>query len=393
MASVIPSVTPNARSTLQREYFTSELFVNPARSDIEDLLASFEEAVEQPLKPFDIFKTVWSQEGWKFTCLYIWEDTARDQYLQTMLRLFLERVKDSESFARQLGAVFGLYTFFQQQATIKSLYSVSSIEITIDKLEYLCSLCKESPVAHQPYYVFILRYFLERDIFHILPHSSLQPYNPTRLPASFVVSRESSSGADASSHGGNSSKTTRGGRTKAERDRYGREQWAQLGSLVRLQRQRQKGEVDDVEIAVGAQPHSDANKNTSGSTPFPDKDSSAVVYREAKSRVLEVLPKEVEREAEQRALQRLKTLASSVESDVHSGLKKQRLMETDDSMMEMESVTAAQKDNQRQREEGDDEGGMVSQAHKVSHASDGVARLENMIKNGHGVLRNQWANE
>jgi hypothetical protein len=87
--SIIPSVKVGSLPTLQRSYFTSQLFVNAARSDVETLLRKFDYAAEDQPQPFAIFKDVWKSEGWNQAHLFIWEDAARDEYLKTMFRLFL----------------------------------------------------------------------------------------------------------------------------------------------------------------------------------------------------------------------------------------------------------------------------------------------------------------
>jgi hypothetical protein len=86
---LIPSVKVTTGATLQRSYFTSELFITAAREDIENLLTSFDHLVEDEPEPFTIFKKVWVKEGWNYVHLYIWEATAREEYFLTMLRLFI----------------------------------------------------------------------------------------------------------------------------------------------------------------------------------------------------------------------------------------------------------------------------------------------------------------
>lgn len=87
--SLIPSVKLGSVPTLQRSYFTSQLFVNAARSDVETLLSKFDYAVEDEPQPFAIFKRIWVTEGWNHAHLFIWEDAARDEYLKTIFRLFI----------------------------------------------------------------------------------------------------------------------------------------------------------------------------------------------------------------------------------------------------------------------------------------------------------------
>jgi hypothetical protein len=90
--SIIPSVKVSTSATLQRSYFTSELFVTSARADIESLLSTFEHLAEDEPEPFAVFKRVWAKEGWSYAHLFVWEDASRDEYFHTMFRLFLGMV-------------------------------------------------------------------------------------------------------------------------------------------------------------------------------------------------------------------------------------------------------------------------------------------------------------
>jgi hypothetical protein len=87
--SLIPSVKVTNGATLQRSYFTSDLFVNEARTDIDSLLSEFDHLAEGEAEPFVIFKQLWTKSGWNLSHLVIWENTARDQYLRTLFRLFI----------------------------------------------------------------------------------------------------------------------------------------------------------------------------------------------------------------------------------------------------------------------------------------------------------------
>jgi len=86
--SVIPSVKASTNATLQRSYFTSELFVRAAQADIEGLLSTFEHLAEDEPEPFTVFKRVWVKEGWNCAYFLVWEDTSREEYIHTILRLF-----------------------------------------------------------------------------------------------------------------------------------------------------------------------------------------------------------------------------------------------------------------------------------------------------------------
>jgi hypothetical protein len=144
--ALIPSVKVTAGATLQRSYFTSELFVNAAREDIQRLLSTFDHLVEDEPKPFTIFKQAWIKESWNYIHLYIWEATAREEYLLTMFRLllgewhgrlwnktdnFTENLNNEEDEVLQVGAIFALYTLYEMQIKCEQLQRVERIPICI----------------------------------------------------------------------------------------------------------------------------------------------------------------------------------------------------------------------------------------------------------------------
>ncbi|CAG8744090.1 5710_t:CDS:2, partial [Acaulospora colombiana] len=55
--------------TLQRSYFTSDLFVNEARADVDSLLCEFDHLAEGEAEPFVIFKQLWVKLGWNLAHL------------------------------------------------------------------------------------------------------------------------------------------------------------------------------------------------------------------------------------------------------------------------------------------------------------------------------------
>lgn len=144
--ALIPSVKVTTGATLQRSYFTSELFVTAAREDVERLLSTFDHLVEDEVTPFTIFKQAWIKEGWNYAHLYIWEATARREYFLTMFRIFLgewqrltstktnnsiEHMNEEEDEVLQIGAVFALYTLYEMQMKSEALQRVEHIPICI----------------------------------------------------------------------------------------------------------------------------------------------------------------------------------------------------------------------------------------------------------------------
>ncbi|PVG03225.1 hypothetical protein CPB86DRAFT_804216 [Serendipita vermifera] len=294
--SLIPSVKVTNGATLQRSYFTSDLFVNDARTDIDSLLCEFDHLAEGETEPFVIFKQLWVKRGWNLAHLIIWEDSARDQYFRTLFRLFIERINEKEEELIQAGALYALYTLFQLQNHVSGMQKVAHIEIALDTLEYLVSYAKLSGESVRHQLLYILQSFFSNGIFHVLPPSTLRPYNPTKLPHSFVTPISDPAPAHA-----------RGGRTKAEKDRAGRAKWKQLNEWV------------------------ESCPTKYSALPQPTE------YLEAKKAVVDALPDDLEKRAEQGALSRLKLLAKD-----------------------------------------------------ASGSSEGVEIFENMVRQGRGILRDQW---
>jgi hypothetical protein len=139
---------------------------------------------------------------------------------------------------------------------------------TVDILEYLVSYAKLSGDSVRHHLLYIIHSFFSKGIFHVLPPSTLRSYNPTILPHSFVTPVSD----PAPTH-------SRGGRTKAEKDRAGRAKWQQLNEWV--------------------------ESRPTKYSPIPQ----ATEYHEAKKATVEVLPGDLEKRAEQSALARLKGLA------------------------------------------------------------------------------------
>jgi hypothetical protein len=75
---------------LQSPYFTSSLFVDPFRADIEHLIDLFvQEYADHATKPFTLFKRIWQEQGWTYMHLKIFDARTRHTYLTIACRLFI----------------------------------------------------------------------------------------------------------------------------------------------------------------------------------------------------------------------------------------------------------------------------------------------------------------
>lgn len=277
--SLLPSVKVLTSAALQHSYFTSELFVSAARADIESLLSTFEHLAEDESEPYTVFKRIWIKEGWNHAHLFVWDDGAREQYMQTMFRLFLERVTEEEDELLQAGVVFAVYTLFKLQAASTTLHQVTHIPIAIDTLQHLTILAKSSSQPHQPHLVHILQYLVTHSHFHVVPSSELKPYNPTILPHSYI---------DRSQEGLPTKQTGKSGKTRTELDRIGRRKWQMLNTWV--------------------------DERTGGEYGWSSRPRDN--YSVDKAAVVDLIPEDLEASAEKNALGRLKAL--SKDSDTPS---------------------------------------------------------------------------
>ncbi len=90
----VPSSTSRGEVNIQPAYFTSSLFVDPFREDIEFLTQCYKVGYEHgksspSFQPFTLFKNIWSTYGWNLLHLKILEPRGRDVYTSVVSRLFL----------------------------------------------------------------------------------------------------------------------------------------------------------------------------------------------------------------------------------------------------------------------------------------------------------------
>lgn len=81
--------------TLQPSYFTSSLYVEPLRKDINNLIELFSEyftKVQPPSQPFAHFKTLWSEQGWTWMHFKVFDGRAREKFIEVTERLFLGKI-------------------------------------------------------------------------------------------------------------------------------------------------------------------------------------------------------------------------------------------------------------------------------------------------------------
>ncbi|KAG8975724.1 hypothetical protein FRC05_005242 [Tulasnella sp. 425] len=176
-------------------YYTSELFVDPLREDISDLLTAFaehfEEGKEPPSEPFSLFKTIWIDQGWDIFHLKCDEPRSRWTFLKTVFRCFIERIEKKESGAVQAAALFGLYTFYGTQPDPSTGYTyLNKIPIAIDTYVYVLTLPEVVPQPLSNHVLYVLKTFIEDETFTILPDSSLHPYQTRDLPNATLVPYE-----------------------------------------------------------------------------------------------------------------------------------------------------------------------------------------------------------
>lgn len=91
--TVTPTVSRGSAPLLQPFYYASSLFVEPMRDDIMTLLVAFVTAYAreplEPEKPFELFKTIWKDQGWDLVHLKVLDARARVTFLRNVIRLLV----------------------------------------------------------------------------------------------------------------------------------------------------------------------------------------------------------------------------------------------------------------------------------------------------------------
>jgi len=75
---------------LQPPFFTSSLFINPCRADIDGLTDLFvQEYAAGATTPFALFKRIWQEQGWTYVHLKVFDARTRHTFLTVVCRLFV----------------------------------------------------------------------------------------------------------------------------------------------------------------------------------------------------------------------------------------------------------------------------------------------------------------
>ncbi|KAF8499279.1 hypothetical protein F5888DRAFT_1611690 [Russula emetica] len=175
---------------LQPPFFTSSLFVDPFRADIERLIDLFvQEHAVHAARPFALFKRLWEEQGWTYMHLKIFDARTRHTYLTVACRLFVEQIAEHMEPIRRLVALFGLYTFYFTQPLDSRipLYSIRHIDIALDQFELLLEMPRTIPPMLAPYASQVLSALTNAKFFYILPLSNIGPYNPRVLPREVYI--------------------------------------------------------------------------------------------------------------------------------------------------------------------------------------------------------------
>ncbi|TFK77252.1 hypothetical protein BDN72DRAFT_754013 [Pluteus cervinus] len=191
----LTTTTGRGELALQPGYFSSSAFVKAFRDDITSLIHAYHDSYgkETQIQPFQLFKQLWVSLGWKWLHFSVPEDRARDAFLHTACRLFIERTVRTEAPFTRAVALYGLHTFFHTQpsGTLPLLRSIAYIPIPIDQHTSLLSL---PGTLQTPYLVplapaarNILSQFGTEGIFLLIPSSECGPFKPRSLPYEVVL--------------------------------------------------------------------------------------------------------------------------------------------------------------------------------------------------------------
>ncbi|KAF7306775.1 GH16 domain-containing protein [Mycena indigotica] len=179
---------------LQPSYFTSSIYVKALRADISTLVFNFHESYARDnANPFGTFKSLWEAQGWKWLHFRVFDNRARETFLNVTMRLFLERMVKTEAPFTRVVALFALYTFFNTQPTGSAppLHVVSHIPIAIDHyntlLQFPQTLANPFLAPLQPFASYVLSNLVQGNAFYLLPGSELGAMNPRELPREIFV--------------------------------------------------------------------------------------------------------------------------------------------------------------------------------------------------------------
>lgn len=75
---------------VQPTYFTSSLYIDSCREDIEALVQEFSQKYgDNPGHSFRLFKSIWVSSGWQWMHFKVFDAYARDAFLRATIRLFM----------------------------------------------------------------------------------------------------------------------------------------------------------------------------------------------------------------------------------------------------------------------------------------------------------------
>ncbi|KAF8605890.1 hypothetical protein BDV93DRAFT_410797, partial [Ceratobasidium sp. AG-I] len=188
---------------LQPDFYYSDVFVTPIRSDLDKLLAGFAKcllngsdqhgirglssnAADQTGIPpdcnsFAIFKTCWVSSNWSLMHLRCLDAIGRVAFLHVLHRMFLEASLSCSDNTMRLGALYGLYTFYMTQPT--QLHKITHVPVPlVDDLLRLFQLPLNFEHPHKLVATHLITTLISQKVFSISPRSDLRPLNPTTLP-------------------------------------------------------------------------------------------------------------------------------------------------------------------------------------------------------------------
>ena len=96
--------TSRGEVTLQPSYFTSSLYVDPLRGDLTNLVVLYATQCNQSTQPFELFKKLWTEQGWCWLHMRTFDGRGRQAFLRITKRLFIG-TSESPSYANVLTTV------------------------------------------------------------------------------------------------------------------------------------------------------------------------------------------------------------------------------------------------------------------------------------------------
>ncbi len=125
--------------TLQPSYFTSSLYVQPLREDISTLITLFSDQFDHNVQPFDLFKKLWTEQGWCWLHMRVYDGRARQSFIRTTERLFAGGSHTSWLFSTMVDVHYIRAHCGYGKPLDPSHWSILAVHVPHHPTKYICT--------------------------------------------------------------------------------------------------------------------------------------------------------------------------------------------------------------------------------------------------------------